>query len=236
MLNFIFDLDDTLIETNKVFLEAEQTFFHELEKLGFDRGTAERIFIELDINNVERFGFMPKRFYTTMGETYEAMCRLDGKRKNRATKKRLEDIGRHIFRIKYQVLDGVFPVLEMLMHNRDKLLLWTRGDTQVQRRKLLSSGLDKYFSHIYILSNKTKSELLEIVEENQLPLSTTWVVGDSIRSDINPGLEAGVNAIWIPTSSAWRYEEAQPVRDDFVRLTNIARLAEVYPELRALSM
>lgn len=233
MLNFIFDLDDTLIETNKLFLEAEQSFFYELEKLGFDRSAAEKIFVELDTRNIERFGFMPKRFYSTMGETYETMCRLSGKRNSQVIRKRLEDIGRRIFRLKYRVLDGVFPVLEMLTQNGDKLLLWTRGDIKVQKRKLSSTGLDKYFSNVYILNNKTKSELTEIIMANKLSLSATWVVGDSIKVDINPALEAGANAIWIPIDSSWRYEAAQPIRNDFIRLANISELAKVHPELQS---
>jgi len=231
MLNFIFDLDDTLIETNKVFLEAEQTFLNELEKLGFDRQVAERMFVEMDVKNVERFGFMPKRFYTTMGETYAAMCKIGGKRANQATRRRLEEIGRNVFRVKYQVLDGVLPTLDMLVQKGDKLLLWTRGDNKVQRRKLSTSGLAKYFPRFYILSNKTKEELWRIVDENQLQLSQTWVVGDSIRSDINPALEAGAHAIWIPISTAWRYEEGRPARDKFIKLASISELAVIYTEL-----
>jgi putative hydrolase of the HAD superfamily len=231
MLTFVFDLDDTLIETNAVFLAAEQSFFDEMVALGFDGGVARKTFIEIETRNVARFGFMPVRFYTSLAETYDAMCQNSNREIEPATRTRIEQIGKGVFIQNYRVLDGVFGVLDALEKRGDRLLMWTRGDSDIQLSKLAATGLEKYFGRPYILAKKTSADLLNIVRNTGLVLSSTWVVGDSVRSDINPALEAGANAIWIPIESAWRYEDAAPVADTFIKLNNIAELLDVYPTL-----
>lgn len=231
MLNFIFDLDDTLIATEELFREAELAFFQEMQKLGFNKEAVANTFVEIDTKNVTYWGFMPKRFYVSMGETYEIMCKLRGVNlPDSATRQRLEEIGQRVFVTRPRVIQGAVEVLEKLARNGDYLLLWTKGDETVQRRKLTWSGLSNYFRQIYIFKQKTKTELLDIVKAHQLPISTTWVVGDSIRSEINPALEIGVNAIWIDSKSG-RHEYAEPIQDNYIKLSNLLELLDVYPKL-----
>ncbi len=115
MLNFIFDLDDTLIATIELFNEAEQTFFKEMEQLGFNRNTVEQKFVEIDNDNIQIWGFKPKRFYTSMGETYETMCKLQAHTTDVKTRQKLEEIGRQVFITPPRVIEGVPQVLEMLI-------------------------------------------------------------------------------------------------------------------------
>ncbi len=231
MLNFIFDLDDTLIATREIFVRAEQTFSDEMERLGFDRNIAAHTLVEIDTENIERLGFKPTRFPSSIGETYEALCKSRKSSPDPGTRRRLEDIGRRVFTITPRVLDGAAEVLEMLTQNGDQLLLWTRGDQEVQRRNLFSSGLAHYFGKVYVFErNKTAKELTDIIRSNKLSPSATWVIGDSIRSDINPALEVGAHAIWIP-GTPWQYDNIAPMHGDFVKLSSMIDFLELYPRL-----
>lgn len=231
MLHFVLDLDDTLIATREIFIAAEQVFVDEVERLGFDRNDTIPLLQEAELNNIERYGFTPLRFPTSLGQTYEILCRLRGRQQpNSATRARLEDIGRQVFLTRPRVLPGAVEVLEMLTAQGDELFLWTKGDREVQTRNLKLCGLEQFFSKVYILDQKTDVQLRRIVAAHRLPLSSTWIVGDSIRSDINPALEVGAHAIWVAGPS-WPYENVAPVKDTFLKLDSIAEMLVIYPSL-----
>jgi putative hydrolase of the HAD superfamily len=233
MLNFIFDLDDTLLSTEQHFSRAQQEFLAELERLGFNRDICLQIFIETDFGNVERWGFTPKRFYTSMGETYEILCRHAHAAPDSAIRRQLEDIGRGVFDESPRIMKGALQVLQTLKDYGDQLFLWTKGDNEIQLRKLAFNSLEQHFRQIYIFEQKTAAELLSIVKQHHLALADTWVVGDSIRSDINPALEIGANAIWLDVNS-WSYERVEPLREDFCKISNIEELLAIYPKLLPL--
>ena len=98
-----------------------------------------------------------------------------------------------------------------------RLILATKGDTEVQSMKIKESNLGSYFDRTYIFDQKTERELNLIIEENELSRAESWVVGNSLRSDINPALRIGLRAIWIPHYT-WDYEEAkyEDSRDLFI--------------------
>jgi putative hydrolase of the HAD superfamily len=96
-----------------------------------------------------------------------------------------------------------------------KLILATKGDHEVQQAKIDHSGLADFFSSIYILDHKTDKELGNIVEDCKLDVSRSWIIGNSLRSDINPGLRIGLKAIWIPYYT-WDYEEDIEPNSKFV--------------------
>ena len=231
MPNFIFDLDDTLIATSEQFDAAQQTFLIEMAKLGFDRDLVSHIFIDIDATNVESLGYMPVRFSTSMGDTYEILSQRQGNTPNPLTRERLEDIGREVYRSIPEVIDGAENVLRALKNDGNVLYLWTQGDVEVQQSKLIARGLTSYFHQVYIFSRKTKTDLLQIIKSNHLISTNTWVVGDSIRSDINPALELGLGAIHI-TCGTWRYESIEPVHNNYIKLSHIRELLRIYPQLR----
>lgn len=234
MLNFIFDLDDTLLATWDAFNTAENDLFDELAKLGFDRELAKKTFIEIDNKNVDIWGFLPKRFYTSMGETYSFLCNLKGVPYEERIREIVEEIGKSVFRTPPPLLDGAIDLLNTLIKNGSRLYLWTKGDHAVQLQKIKFHSLNRYFIHVYILEQKNKIILGNIVQENSLDIKYTWVVGDSIRSEINPALELNLNAIWF-SGKSWRYEEIEPISGRFKTVTQLSEIKAVYPELVKIS-
>jgi putative hydrolase of the HAD superfamily len=57
------------------------------------------------------------------------------------------------------------------------------------------------------------------VRERQLDPARTWMIGNSPRSDINPALAAGLNAVFIPHQHTWRLEQEEVVQVDGRLLT-----------------
>lgn len=210
----IFDGDDTLWETMPVYTSAKQEFFREMSTLGFNPREVENIFESTDVANVSRLGFTKHRFPTSMVETYQSFCDKYRRPAETTVEQRVKEIGYSVFDRPPMVFEHAQRVLAQL-HPHYKLILATKGDHEVQQSKIDHSGVDDFFSSIYILNHKTDEELRNITEDCELDVGRSWVIGNSLKSDINPGLLVGLRAIWIPYYT-WDYEEDVEPNSKFV--------------------
>lgn len=210
----IFDGDDTLWETMPVYTSAKQEFFREMSSLGFNPREVESIFESTDVANVTRLGFTKDRFPTSMAETYQSFCDKYQRPSEITIEQRIKGIGYSVFDRPPVVFEHAQRVLSQLRPHY-KLILATKGDHEVQQSKINHSGLADFFSSIYILDHKTDEELRNIAEECELSVSRSWIIGNSLKSDINPGLRVGLKAIWIPYYT-WDYEEDVEPNSEFV--------------------
>jgi len=187
----IFDLDDTLIKTSKLYNQARKEFSLLMENSGFKKEEALAKLDEIDIKNIQQHGFMKERYPHSLGKTYEYFSQKNGKEINPELKKNIEELGWEVFRQIPELVDGVYRVLDILS-KKYFLILATLGDSQVQRKKLKLTDLKKYFSAIYVLKYKSVEEYQNILTEHKLDKKDTWIVGNSVRSDLNPGLKLGI--------------------------------------------
>lgn len=220
----IFDGDDTLWETQLLYIRAKKRFFRQMEGLGFDPIEVEARFERTDVNNVRLYRFSKARFPTSMSDTYQALSRDYNKTVDKNIKKRMESIGYSAFEKKPRVFNGVTEVLRTLRATKFKIILATKGDQEVQEEKISFSNLRSYFDYIYIFPEKGERDLRRIVNECNLDPKVSWSIGNSLRSDINPALKIGMRAIWIPRRT-WGFEEEQPF--DKQRLFKARSIKEV---------
>src|SRR5262249_36617471 len=110
-----------------------------------------------------------------------------------------------------EVIEGVPRTLEYLASRHD-LTLFTKGHPEEQKLKLDRSGLGRYFAHTAIVKEKDRAAYERLVKERDLDLERTWMIGNSPKSDINPALEAGLGAIFVPHAHTWVLEK-QELRD-----------------------
>jgi putative hydrolase of the HAD superfamily len=103
------------------------------------------------------------------------------------------------------LLPGVCDTLTTLKGS-NHLILVTKGDQDLQCKKLDRSGLRAHFKEVYVLREKDKVGYLELVRREGLDPANTWMIGNSPKSDINPAIEAGLRAIFIPHASSWSAE------------------------------
>jgi putative hydrolase of the HAD superfamily len=201
----IFDGDDTLWETMPIYTRAKREFFGEMSSLGFDPQEVENVFETTDVANVSRLGFTKHRFPSSMAETYRSFCDKYQRVAENAVEQRMRGIGYNVFDSPPMVFDSAPRVLARL-RSHYKLILATKGDHEVQQSKIAQSGLADFFASIYVLDHKSERELSQILEECELDVSNSWIIGNSLKSDINPGLRLGLKAVWIPYYT-WDYEE-----------------------------
>ena len=221
----IFDGDDTLWQNQIFYEQAKEQFYKLMENQGFDRKAVTSKLSEIDVSNVQRFGFSRRRFPESLKETYEYFCRNQGRPVDPAILKQVYRIGNSVFHRKPVLMDGAQQVLEQLSKEY-RLYLYTSGDPYIQRRKLKYLKLAKYFEAIYIRERKNEAELQDILHEQNLDPKKTWMIGNSLRSDINPALKLGLKCIWV-RSSCWEYDTELPITSDILQVNSLQELPKI---------
>src|SRR3974377_162542 len=82
----------------------------------------------------------------------------------------------------------------------------TKGNITEQLGKVERSGLRDYFTAIEVVAEKDAAAYRNVVEKYGLISDITWMVGNSPKSDINPALEAGLHAVFVPHLNTWMLE------------------------------
>jgi putative hydrolase of the HAD superfamily len=92
------------------------------------------------------------------------------------------------------------------------LILMTKGALAEQTGKVERSGLKKHFSATEVVAEKDAAAYAGVVKKHNLAPSSTWMIGNSPKSDINPALAAGLHAVFVPHGDTWilEHEEINP--------------------------
>ena len=147
-------------------------------------------------------------------QTYEHYCKKTGSEICHMTRGWVAELGWWVFRQPTEVISGANVVLEQLSGHMS-LFLATKGDPEIQSFRLKESGLAGYFRKVYIVPDKTHKEYTAIAAESGLNPAHSWVIGNSMKGDINPGLKSGFNCIHVYHHATWDFEEEAPQGDFF---------------------
>jgi putative hydrolase of the HAD superfamily len=218
----LIDADDTLWENNVFFEEAIGVVLALAGPLGYSREYARHILNETELRNVRQHGYGVRSFARSLEETY---VKLAG---NLAQRSAIEEIRRAIGKLEQtppQMLDGVAETLAYLAA-RHRLILFSKGEAAEQAAKVERSGVQTHFDAIEIVAEKDVRAYLGIVNKHHVVKSRGWMVGNSPHSDINPALEAGLNAVFIPHPATWQLEHEE-IRSGVGRLLVIRRFGDL---------
>jgi putative hydrolase of the HAD superfamily len=128
-----------------------------------------------------------------------------------------------------EVIEGVGDTLVYLCERHD-LILFTKGHPEEQKLKIDRSGLAPYFGHTAIVKEKDAEAYRRLVADRRLDGSCTWMVGNSPKSDINPALAAGLNAVYVPHERTWHLEhtELNTGPGKLIRVERFSNLCEYF--------
>jgi putative hydrolase of the HAD superfamily len=163
-----------------------------------------------------------------MVETYDAFARRQGKSPTLRVEQRISQIATSVVRNKTRPMPRAKEVLRALQ-GRCRLVLLTKGEYVLQERRVAESGFSELFQRAVIVEHKERETFLRVVRELDAAPDSIWSVGDSLRSDVKPALEAGLNAVWIPQET-WGYESAEVT--DEQRVVRARTIREVPQILR----
>ena len=204
----LIDGDDTLWENNVYFEQAIEAFIDFLAHSSMSREQVRTALDEIEGMNVAIHGYGSASFTKNLRQTYE---RLAERELQPHDIEHVLQLGQRIATQPMQLLPDVAETIRDLSGRHD-LMLVTKGHPEEQRLKIERSGLEPFFSTTAVVHEKAEETYRAIVRERQLDPARTWMIGNSPRSDINPALSAGLNAVFIPHQHTWRLEQEEVVQ------------------------
>lgn len=196
-----FDADDTLWVNEPYFLEVEHKFCALLEDYLPSHAVSKELYA-IEMKNLPLYGFGIKAFILSMIET---VLKVTDYNVSPALIQKAIDYGQEMLNKPIELLDGVQETLDLLK-GKYRLVVATKGDLLDQERKLKKSGLEHYFHHIEIMSDKKESDYLKLIRHLDCKPANFLMIGNSLKSDVMPVLAIGGHAAHVPYHTTWVHE------------------------------
>ncbi|MGQ0562854.1 MAG: HAD family hydrolase [Gemmatimonadota bacterium] len=212
------DFDDTLVDTAPRFHQARLELFRLLSEAGFDLGAAYRVHHdEIEPLMRQRFGFGPRRLEHSFRATYEALCTAAACPVDDDVAARVAGLG-HSVAGPPPLLKGALAALQRLNAALPTALYTQAGDVEYQLSCVRASGVLDVIppQRIVICEHKTAGRFQQVLSQFGIEdPASVWMVGNSMRHDINPALESGAHAIFVAVTNPWEFDVVPPVSEPF---------------------
>lgn len=228
----IFDLDDTLVYCNKYFEMILSQFADMLKDwLGNHRISTKDIRskqVEIDVAGVHKLGFASRHFPDSLIDTYRFFCSEVNRQVDQAEEHYLMDLGMSVYEQEIEPYPGMVDTLDTLQAQGHELFLYTGGETVIQQRKIEQMRLADYFQdRIFIRQHKNVEALEQILKSRYFERDHTWMIGNSLRTDIAPALSAGINSIYIKHPDEWSFNIIELEHKSDNSMYTVSSLVEV---------
>ncbi|MYT13893.1 putative hydrolase of the HAD superfamily [Streptomyces sp. SceaMP-e96] len=212
----IFDADDTLWENNVIFERVIDEFLEWMTHPGLDRAGVRAVLDGIEAANAPKLGYGSKVFLHSLGE---CVAQLRGRAATAEESARIAGWAAAFAGDRVELIPGVAETLAELARRHDLLML-TKGDTEEQERKVAASGLTRHFRGVHIVAEKNIATYEQLKRAYDLVPDSTWMIGNSPKSDILPARSAGLNAVFIPHEHTWvlEHSDLDPADDKVLRL------------------
>ncbi|MGB7244167.1 MAG: HAD family hydrolase [Sulfitobacter sp.] len=219
-----FDADDTLWHNERVF-QLTQSRFAELLADYTDSDTLMARLLESERRNLGHYGFGVKGFVLSMIET---AVEVTNGQVPASVISQLLDAGRDMLRHPVDLLPHAGDAVEAARGDHTVILV-TKGDLLDQERKLAQSDLGELFHGVEIVSDKTTAQYTDIFSRHGDGAAFGMMVGNSIRSDVVPMINAGGWGVLVPHALNWAVEHADAPLDHprFAELADLGALANL---------
>jgi len=201
----LIDADDTLWENNIYFERAIASFISFLNHQEYTPAEVRAVLNEVEAECIVTHGYGLNSFVRSLAQTFE---RLSVEPLTPALHETIAGFTHAIAEHPIEVRPGVKETLPYL-RERHRLILLTKGVPTEQAGKVERSGLREFFTEIEIVPEKDEAVYREVVARHNLAPPTTWMLGNSPKSDINPALAAGLNAVFLPHGDTWVLEHEE---------------------------
>ncbi|HXZ41911.1 MAG TPA: HAD family hydrolase [Terriglobales bacterium] len=198
----LIDADDTLWENNIYFERAIANFISFLNHHEYSPKQVREALNDVERECIITHGYGLHSFAHALVQTFE---RLSVEPLTPALHETISGFAHTIAEHPMEIIRGVPETLQYLSA-RHHLIMMTKGAFAEQTGKVERSGLKEYFAAIEIVAEKDAAIYRDIISKYELATDSTWMVGNSPKSDINPALAAGINAVFVPHGDTWVLE------------------------------
>ncbi len=224
----LIDADDTLWENNIFFERAIAAFTSYLNHREYSASEVRQALNAVERETILAHGYGLTSFTRSLVTCFE---RLSPEPVTEEKAERVRGFARAISEQEIQLLPGVAETLEQLAL-RHRLILMTKGNQAEQADKLARSGLAGHFAAVEIVAEKDPPTYRAVMERHELAPHTSWMIGNSIKSDINPALAAGLHAVFLFHKDTWVLEHAElapaPERQQLIELDAFTKLTTIF--------
>ena len=224
----LIDADDTLWENNIYFERAIAAFISYLNHHKYTPAEVRKALNAVERETILEHGYGLTSFTRSLVTCFE---RLSPAPMTEEKAERILGFARSIAEQEIELLPDVEETLADLAI-RHRLILMTKGNNAEQADKLGRSGLASYFSAVEIPAEKDPATYREVLKRHELSPHTSWMIGNSIKSDINPALAAGLHAVFLFHKDTWVLEhaalDAAPEGQHLLELDSFAKLRAIF--------
>ena len=220
----LIDADDTLWENNVYFERAIARFISFLNHHEFSAEQVREVLNDVERECIVKHGYGLHSFAHALVDTFEKLSPAPVTPELHA---QVISFTHAIQNHDIEFLPEVPETLEYLCQ-KHRLILVTKGDVAEQSGKVGRSGLGKYFAAVEIVAEKKPEVYAHLAGKYDCTHDSTWMVGNSPKSDINPAMAAGLNAVFVPHGDTWilEHEEVNPAPAQ-QKLLIVGRFAEL---------
>lgn len=225
MLKIYMDLDDTLIQTQQLFEKFKQSCTNfilvhdQTDTLKYKDVLA--YFNEREVENIDIYGFKNERFIISWKETFLHFY----------PEHNPDEIGRLaglVFEHTAPIMDGAIEALDALSEKGYDITIITCGVDEVQNKRIDDVGIRNYFKDIHVVPYKNKEMIGSIITD----INNSVMIGNSMRSDINPSLQLGIPAIQVEAPN-WFHDEVDIIPTGEYYYCNISEVPTVVAGIEA---
>ena len=224
----LIDADDTLWENNVYFERAISAFISYLNHHKYSAAEVRQALNAVERETILSHGYGLSSFTRSLVTCFE---RLSPEPVTEEKAQRILGFARSIAEQEIELLPGVAETLAQLA-DRHHLILMTKGDQAEQADKLARSGLAPHFAAVEIVQEKDPATYREVIARHELAPHTSWMIGNSPKSDINPALAAGLHAVFLFHKNTWVLEHAgvdqAPPGQHLIELDSFAKLQTIF--------
>jgi putative hydrolase of the HAD superfamily len=224
----LIDADDTLWENNIYFERAIAAFTSFLNHREYSPSDVRQALNAVERETILAHGYGLTSFTRSLIACFE---RLSPEPVTEEKAARIRGFARTISEQEIELLPGVAETLKDLAL-RHRLILMTKGNQAEQADKLARSGLAQHFAAVEIVAEKDPPTYRAVIERHELAPHTSWMIGNSIKSDINPALAAGLHAVFLFHKDTWVLEhavlEAAPHGQQLIELDAFTKLTTIF--------
>jgi putative hydrolase of the HAD superfamily len=230
----LIDADDTLWENNIYFERAIASFISYLNHHQYSPSEVRHTLNQVERDNILAHGYGLHSFTRSLVDCFE---RLSPAPTTEDKIQRIHAFCRSIAEQEIELLPHVAETLAELA-TRHRLILMTKGNQAEQADKLARSGLAYHFAAVEIVAEKDPPAYRAVIARYQVtrrascPPQTFWMIGNSIKSDINPALAAGLHAVFLFHKDTWVLEHATldpvPQGQHLLELDAFAKLPDLF--------
>jgi putative hydrolase of the HAD superfamily len=215
------DADDTLWENNGYFLDVLVRFLDLVEARGIPRLEAERKLRDVEAVRTRSAGYGSLNYAISLCETYELLLGAIPA----AVEEEIQALGRAIYEHPIELLPGVRETVTELSRSH-RLWIVTKGHYEEQLSKIQRCGIAFAFQGFEILPEKSATTFRDLVERHGFDRTSSWMIGNSPRSDMNTASAVGLKTVYVPHRTIWEFE-----REELKRPPDLTLAA--FPEMLA---